>query len=275
MQTVNDYPSYRPFSKLGRYSDVMSKLDGHDRVHIKTLKKGEYFNLVRHDNSDSHFYIVLTGALQIYTVNHNGVKQIVRFLDIGDSFEDQLDLYEEASVCIGAITSAKLYYFSEEPAYLEQHKDLLSQDVINDAKKIILAQTQWHISWLSQKEAQEKVAAFLIERYRIWEERQYEKGLQFPTPLKEGSIYAYVPMSYSDISNFLAISQETTSRTFSYFRQHHLIASKKHQHIRIFNVGAIVRYALGNSVHSKLKKVTKSQVKGGGDKEESSINQVL
>ena len=89
---------------------------------------------------------------------------------------------------------------------------------------------------MSQRTATERLAAFLMAL-----SRRNERRGEDPTEI-------VLPMTRTDIADFLGLTIETVSRTFTKFRSEHLIDLEQNILVTIREAGALEQMAEGNSM---------------------------
>jgi CRP/FNR family transcriptional regulator len=146
-------------------------------------------------------YNLLEGVLRLYKLLPDGRRQIVGFALPGDFIGLSTngrhglsaDTVGAAAVC--RFVKSSFWRFAEDkPKLLQRINELVTRD---------LAEAQEQMVLLGRRSAEEKVAIFLIK----WRERLAQvAALAEVTPL---------PMSRQDIADYLGLTIETVSRTFT------------------------------------------------------------
>ena len=197
-------------------------LDQLDQIikRAKPFQKGEYMFQLG-DDFDA-IYAVRSGSVKTYTQDDNGDEQITGFYLAGEIMG--LDAVHEGNHPCSAIaletTSVCKIPFkhlenlsSQLPSLQHQLLRIMSKEITEDQALLIL---------LGQKSAEERVAAYLINMSDRMEKRGF-------SPLEFN-----LSMSRKDIGNYLGLTIETISRTFSHLQQEKLINSQR-KHIEILN----------------------------------------
>ncbi|RED45036.1 Crp/Fnr family transcriptional regulator [Aestuariispira insulae] len=144
---------------------------------------------------------VTGGAVKLYKLMPDGRRQITGFLFAGDFLGIALnDIYAYSAE---AVNQVKLCRFPSTKL-----EDLLSQFPHMEKRLLGMAsnelvQAQEHMLLLGRKSAKEKVCSFLLSL-----SRRAEKRGEQPSPIS-------VPMSRADIGDYLGLTTETVSRTFT------------------------------------------------------------
>lgn len=179
----------REFEHLGR------------RVHFAA---GE--TVFSEEDITSSFYNVLDGVMRLYKLLPDGRRQIVGFALPGDFLGMNMSGRHNFSAdAIGAVTVCQ---FAKVPfgRFIEDRPHLLKR--INELAVRELSQARDHMVLLGRRSADEKVATFLL----AWRERL----LSFNEP----SDTVPLPMSRQDIADYLGLTIETVSRTFTKLERH-------------------------------------------------------
>ncbi len=171
-------------------------------------------------------YNVAEGHVRVYKLLPDGRRQITGFLGPGDFlglFRHDTYAYGAEAIddvelcCIGHIDLERLMIKMPEvrDRLLEMSRDELSA-----------AQEQMLL--LGRKSAREKLLSFLL--FKV----QHDCG-----PDAARSATLDLPMSRSDIADFLGLTIETVSRTFSDLRKQNLIDLPTAQHVAIPDLEAL------------------------------------
>ena len=147
------------------------------------------------------FYNLLEGVMRLYKLLPDGRRQIVGFALPGDFLG--MTASPRHSFSADAIGPVTICRFSRAAfaRFIEDKSHLLRR--INELAVRELSQAQDHMVLLGRRSAEEKVATFLIG----WRDRLGRLGdLAETVPL---------PMSRQDIADYLGLTIETVSRTFT------------------------------------------------------------
>lgn len=173
----------------------------------KTFKAGA--NLYFEGDRVERIYQVCSGVLRLTRLLEDGRRQVIAFGFPGDIVGFPCDGRYHTDCDV--LTEARLqaYHLSAlegESGNPELHKELL-QAALRE-----ISAMQDHFMMLGRKSAIEKVASFLCV---LTERMGSDTG-----PLNQ----AFLPMSRSDIADFLGLTTETVSRTLSQLRKSGIIA---------------------------------------------------
>jgi len=147
------------------------------------------------------FYNLLDGVMRLYKLLPDGRRQIVGFALPGDFLG--MTATARHSVSADAIGAVAICRFSRASfaRFVADKPHLLCR--INELAVRELSQAQDHMVLLGRRSAEEKVATFLIG----WRDRlTRHSDLAKTVPL---------PMSRQDIADYLGLTIETVSRTFT------------------------------------------------------------
>jgi len=222
---------------LGLENNDMDKLDDIIK-RSKPYQKGDY--LFQHGDSFDAIYAVRSGSVKTYSQDDNGDEQITGFYLAGEIMG--LDAVHEGAHPCSAIaletTSVCKIPFntleqlsSELPSLQHQLLRIMSKEITEDQALLIL---------LGQKSAEERVAAYLVNMSDRMEKRGFS-ATEFN-----------LSMSRKDIGNYLGLTIETISRTFSHLQQQELINSQR-KHIEITNTVKLRELAGLPKIHCSLK----------------------
>lgn len=193
------------------------------------------FTLFREGDAADHLYSISSGALKLYKLLSDGRRQIIGFLFSGDMFGLALDggyAYTAETVTTSQVcrfTHRKLDLLMEEMPRLE--RKMFSMAV----KDLVAAQEQMLL--LGRKTAREKVASFLLRLSR----RNEQQGLP-ASPVA-------LPMSRADIADYLGLTIETVSRTFTQLKREGLIGLPASGHAVLADPRALKDLAEGVAGH--------------------------
>lgn len=167
----------------------------------KPLRKGEH--LYRVNDSFSSVYAVRSGTLKAYTITDDGKEQVTGFYFPGEIVGmDGISKNTHASSAKALETSAiceipfeRLEELSIQIPSLQRHFfQLLSHEIAEDQQLITL---------LSKNTAEERIASLMLSISARYSRR------------KLSAINFRLPMSRTDIGNYLGLTVETVSRVFS------------------------------------------------------------
>lgn len=179
-----------------------------------------------------HLYNIKSGCVRISKMLADGRRQIIGFLFAGEFFG--LACSNGYSYSAETVTDVEL---CRMPRYqlIEKFSELpaLGQKVLN-ITNTELQRTQDQMLLLGRKKAKEKLVSFLLNLK--------EKST---VSLTEKSNEIYLPMSRSDIADYLGLTIETVSRQFTILGKEKLISLKENQLVEILELNQLQRIASG------------------------------
>jgi len=148
-----------------------------------------------------HVFNVTDGTLKIYKLLPDGRRQVTGFLFSGDFLG--LASGEHYAYSAEAVTAARLCRFQRRrlDPFLRRHPEVERQ--LFDKASHELAEAQEQMLLLGRKTAKERIASFLLQLSR----RAERRGLK-------GDPVA-LPMTRTDIADYLGLTTETVSRCFT------------------------------------------------------------
>ena len=167
-------------------------------------------------------YKVVSGAVRTYKVLNDGRRQIGSFYWPGDIFG--LELGDEHTFSAEAVVDCKVLVIKRSALVSLVGRDSSVANQLWTLAASELQRTQDHIMLLI-KSAQERVAGFLMEMSRR------------NSDAKEVDL----PMSRQDIADYLGLTIETVSRTFSQLENCGTIAVPSARRIVLRSLGALNR----------------------------------
>jgi CRP/FNR family transcriptional regulator len=152
---------------------------------------------------------VTAGTLRVYKLLADGRRQVIGFLFAGDFVG--LANNETYAYSADAVTHAALCRFPRNRLenLLSRHPKMQTRMLSVASHELGVAQEQMLV--LGRKTAKEKIATFLLNLSRRAETRG-----QVANPV-------HLPMSRTDIGDYLGLTTETVSRTFTQLRSRGLI----------------------------------------------------
>jgi CRP/FNR family transcriptional regulator len=176
----------------------------------KPLNKNEY--LYKQSSPFSSVYAVRSGCLKAYRLTNDGKEQITGFYFPGEilgmdgigknKHNCSAKALETSAVC--EIPFEQLGELSTQLPEMQQHFfQIMSHEISSDQQLITL---------LSKNSAEEKLATLLISLSARFTQR------------KLSSTKFRLPMSRTDIGNYLGLTVETVSRVFGRFQKKNLLS---------------------------------------------------
>ena len=174
------------------------------------------------DEPAEYLYQVISGGVRTYRMLDDGRRQVLAFylpgdifgVEAGDVHLSSAEAMSESQVLV-AKRSAVLARAEREKQFSRQLWDLMVRE---------LQHVQQH-SFVLIKSAEERVAGFLLEM----------------AGRSSGGASIELPMSRQDIADYLGLTIETVSRTFTQFVQSGIISLEASRRIQFRNRAALNR----------------------------------
>jgi len=190
----------------------------------RPLHKGEH--LYSENDRFGSVYAVRSGSLKCYRITGDGKEQVTGFYFPGEiigvdgigrnKHTNSAKALETAAVC--EIPFERLEELSSAIPSLQRHFfQLLSQEIAEDQELITL---------LSKNSAEERIAALLLSISSRFAQRKLS-ATQFR-----------LPMSRTDIGNYLGLTVETVSRVFSRYQKSGIL-DVDNKEVRILNIAEL------------------------------------
>ena len=178
-----------------------------------------------------YVYEVLEGTVKLYKLLSDGRRQITGFFFPGDLIG--VGLYDEHTHSAEAITEVTLRKISKARLQEAMSQNPVIGRHIFGLAADELAAAQDQLLLLGRKSPVEKVASFLLKL----SERNGERG--------EAATPVYLPMARSDIADYLGLTTETVSRTFSRLRRERAIRLLENHLVDLIDLERLESYADG------------------------------
>ena len=215
---------------------VCSVLEAGELAHFKgmggrqTLHAGQ--PLFHEGDEAAQVFNVTDGALKIYKLLPDGRRQVMGFMFPGDFLG--ISLGDEHAFTAEAMENTHMCRFSRArfDDYVESHPGLERQLYSLAAHELAAAQAQMVL--LGRKSATERLATFFIDLV----DRRERAGKQ---PAAEIDL----PMSRSDIADYLGLTKETVSRVLAQLKRKRLIRLVTLNRIEILDRAGLEAIAQG------------------------------
>lgn len=152
----------------------------------------------------THVYLVEAGHICIYRITPDGRRQVIDFAYPGDIVG--LGAIEQHKESAQATTKTRLHCIPMSTLHEVASRNVVVSRRLFEALSQELHAAREHLFTVSQRTAAERVAAFLLALSR----RNARRG--------EDPNEIVLPMTRTDIADFLGLTIETVSRTLSKFR---------------------------------------------------------
>lgn len=196
----------------------------------KMFKRGDL--LYRAGDPLRAIHAIRCGSIKTYVLTNDGRVQITGFHVTGEllglgaiaanHYASEARALESTMVCEVPIQVLEAY--SEEiPSIRQQMLKILSQEILDNQELMLL---------LGKKNAEERLATFLLSLSRRFEKRSYS-----PTKFN-------LSMSRSDIGNYLGMAEETVCRIFTRFQDESLLTTERRQ-VQLYDLDRLKSIARG------------------------------
>jgi CRP/FNR family transcriptional regulator len=187
----------------------------------------------------THIYRVETGAVALYKVLVDGRRQIVSFAYPGDLIG--LGAQGEHVMNAQAIKPTRLRCLALSTVHQSARKDPMLGFKLYEALANELAATRDLMLTTGQRSATERVVAFLLAF-----SRRNERNGKDPASFE-------LPMTRHDIGDFLGLTIETVSRTFTKLKMLGLIELPHSSQVHLVNVAELRSIASGEDDEASAK----------------------
>ncbi len=197
----------------------------------KPVYLAEGGRLLYEGDIDRLVFTVTSGCLKSYKQLADGRRQITGFYFPGDFI--RLVQSDKYLADVEAVTDSGVCQMQRSDL------NILSKDIPNiehrlyDLTSDALAKLQGQIILLGRKNAKERVATFIL----MLSKRAFERGV-VSNPVN-------LPMNREDIADFLGVTTETVSRTFSALRKLNIIGPDVDRTVKIIDRKELERIAEG------------------------------
>jgi CRP/FNR family transcriptional regulator len=208
------------------------------RATLRTISIGAHTTLFEEGQPSQHLFNVTSGTVKTYKLLPDGRRQITGFafagdflgMTVEDDYVTSAETVTPASLC--RFDRARLLKLVDEMPHMEKHI------AATLAHELVAAQEQMLL--LGRKTAQERIATFLLTLLHRRE------ALRCPGRAAERESTLALPMSRSDIGDYLGLTIETVSRTFSQLRRQGVIRLADVSHAEILDRNRLECLAQGS-----------------------------
>lgn len=182
------------------------------------------------DTADALFNVT-SGTVKLYKLLPDGRRQITGFLVSGDFLG--LALNESYAYSAETVTPTSLCRFPRRrlEALLDEYPKMQRRLFSMASNELAAAQDQMLL--LGRKTAKEKICSFLL----MMSQRATRRGF------KDNPVH--VPMSRSDIADYLGLTTETVSRTFTQLKTSGVISLQEGNKVLVADMDAMYDMAEG------------------------------
>jgi len=220
-----------------RELSVCSALSQTELARLSAIIMGRHVEtggtVIREGDPARDLFNVVRGTVKLYKLLPDGRRQVTGFLFPGDFLGIALnDIYAYTAEAIEPLQLCRFPRQKLEDLLVELPK--LERRLLGEAAhELAVAQDQMLL--LGRKTAKERVASFLVSL-----SRRAVKRRRPASPLE-------IPMSRTDMGDFLGLTTETVSRTLTQLRQSKLIAASGRSGIAILDSDGLSALVDGES----------------------------
>ncbi len=194
---------------------------------VRKFQKGQY--PFSQGDAQGYVYRVQSGGLTLFLSLANGRRQVVDFAFPGDLVG--LGSHRQFQFTAQAITRTELRCIPRDELRLQSLKDARIASMLYETAAFQLEEAYDHILTAGQRGSEGKLAAFLLAMSR----RNVHHG--------DDPAVVHLPMLRTDIADYLGLTAETVSRTFTNFKAQGLIKIVDQRHVRLIEPRSLVRLA--------------------------------
>lgn len=182
---------------------------------------------------------VVSGAVRIFKILANGRRQVVGFSLPGDFIG--LGLAEVYQCNAQAVTPTRLRCIPKAAFHQLARKDAEFAFKLYEATANELTAARDLALTIGQRNSEESLAAFLLALSR----HQQRRGLD--------AALIDLPMSRTDIADFLGLTIETVSRSFTKLKKRRFLSLPRYRSVRLLDTGKLNELAEGHTPHMAMK----------------------
>ena len=205
-----------------RSKAVCGVLDCTNLAQLKTLgwtvKLSQEQALFHEGDPATRVFTLTRGTLKLYKLLADGRRHVTGFMHPGDFLGISVD--EEHAFSAEALEEAQLCWFPRNrfDEFVEEHPSMERELYCMAAHELAAAQQQMVL--LGRKTASERLASFLLLLARR---------------AHGGDGLVRLPMSRSDIADYLGLTKETVSRVFSVLRRERVIRLRSVNEVEVLD----------------------------------------
>jgi CRP/FNR family transcriptional regulator/CRP/FNR family nitrogen fixation transcriptional regulator len=228
MAINKEIPMYVTLSTDTASPFMAADVDGPFRANVTSQNQRRYetgAHLFREGDDATHIYEIKSGVLRLARVLENGRRQVITFGLPGDIIgfpNGDLHHTDCDVIATAEIVAHRRQTLETGKSDLETHQRLLRAALRE------ISAMQDHLMMLARKSAMEKVASLLV----VLSQRM-------GVPAGNYTLFS-LPMSRADIADFLGLTIETVSRSFTLLRKQGTIRLDKPQTVLVEDMQALI-----------------------------------
>jgi len=181
----------------------------------------------------SNVYRVETGAVLLYKILHDGLRQIVGFAFPGDFVG--LEMLPHHTYDAHAVMPTRVRWLSASKLWRQADEDAVIAKELFETVSQEVSGLRNHLLTIGRLTATRRVAAFLLELSRRNEQKALDR------------LNILLPVCRSDIADFLCLSVETVSRSLTEMKLARLISLRGWRQVKIIDRPALERFTSGET----------------------------
>lgn len=190
---------------------------------------GQHVHLFREGDDARHIYELIEGAVMLYKLLPDGRRQVVELIGPGNVFGiSGIPVYG-----CSAETLASGQAVVHSRAVVERSPELFRRLGANLQAQFCAMHE--HAVLLGRKTALERVASFIMRCV------PGRGGYACPGPRDDNSINVKLGLTRQEIADYLGLTIETVSRTFSELRRRGIVAIDRHEQVHVKDVCRICK----------------------------------
>jgi len=219
--------AFRPQSGPFGMNDLSTSRFAHSDAVLSHYAAGE--EVVGEGDPTDNFYMVVKGVFRAVKVTRDGRRQIFAFYMPGDMCG--LEPGDRYDLTIEAVNTASMAALSRPACRARMNRDPEFNAAVFEGATRALSLSVDHMTMVGRSSAEERLAWFLT----MLRDRAAVPGRIPPT--------VDLVMQRQDIADYLGLTIETVSRTFTHMKERGLIALPTTRRVQILNVEQLERLA--------------------------------
>ena len=219
--------AFRPQTGPFGMSDLTNSRFAHGDATLSHYAAGE--EVVGEGDLAEHFHMVVKGVFRAVKVTRDGRRQIFAFYMPGDMCG--LEPGARYDLTIEAVNAGTMAALSRPVCRARMNRDPQFNAAVFEGATRALALSVDHMTMVGRSSAEERLAWFLT----MLRERASVPGRNPPV--------VELVMQRQDIADYLGLTIETVSRTFTHLKERGLIALPTTRRVEILNIGQLERLA--------------------------------
>lgn len=209
-----------PFPGCGVAGSLATDMPADLARHTSVSRYGQHTTIFFEGDQADAICQVIDGAVMLYKLLPDGRRQVVELLSQGDVFGFSRGAYRDCSA--ETLTDTRVRFIERRGA----ERSCSFQRILARQMLIQFEAMHEHAVLLGRKSAMERVASFLLR-------------LAGDSADRDGAPLICLSMTRQEIADYLGLTIETVSRSFSELKRRGLIVLEKQDRVRISRFAAI------------------------------------